>query len=103
MAIQRMSVRMCDVHLRAGKKVEGIPTPMKLDLCEEHMSMSVREALAFLNGGTSKTIPRQRKKAAGSNEPTAKVVRAWAHETGVECPATGRVPKSVVDAYLAAV
>ena len=34
--------------------------------------------------------------------PSAKQVRAWAAENGVDCPATGRVPARVVDAYLAA-
>lgn len=33
--------------------------------------------------------------------PSAKQVRAWAAEHGVDCPATGRVPARVVDAYLA--
>lgn len=35
--------------------------------------------------------------------PSAKQVRAWAAQHDVDCPATGRVPQRVVDAYLAAV
>lgn len=31
--------------------------------------------------------------------PTAAEIRAWANEAGVDCPATGRVPKSVRAAY----
>lgn len=42
-----------------------------------------------------------RKDDGPSLEP--KVVRAWAAEHGVDCPATGRVPRTVVDAYLEAV
>lgn len=34
--------------------------------------------------------------------PSAKEVRAWAAEHGVDCPPSGRVPARVVDAYLAA-
>ncbi|MGW3025833.1 Lsr2 family DNA-binding protein [Streptomyces sp. NPDC001221] len=41
--------------------------------------------------------PKARKRAASDHEPA--VVRAWARENGVDCPAMGRVPKAVVDAW----
>ncbi len=31
----------------------------------------------------------------------AALVRAWARENGVECPAKGRIPAAVLDAYSA--
>lgn len=32
----------------------------------------------------------------------SRAVRAWAREAGVDCPATGRVPKAIVDQWKAA-
>jgi hypothetical protein len=43
------------------------------------------------------TKAKTRKRAPSDHEPA--VVRAWARENGVECPAMGRVPKAVVDAW----
>lgn len=40
--------------------------------------------------------------AGDTTGPSAKEVRAWAAQHDVDCPATGRVPQRVVDAYLAA-
>lgn len=37
-----------------------------------------------------------------SSGPSAKDVRAWAEEQGLDVPARGRVPASVLDAYAAA-
>jgi DNA-binding transcriptional MerR regulator len=34
--------------------------------------------------------------------PSAKTIRAWAAENGVDCPANGPVPSRVLDAFLAA-
>lgn len=44
--------------------------------------------------------PKPRKR--GAPDPDGVAARAWAKETGVDCPATGRVPKAVVDAWRAA-
>jgi hypothetical protein len=35
--------------------------------------------------------------------PSSKAVRAWAADAGIDCPASGPVPRRVVDAYEAAV
>lgn len=58
----------------------------------ERLEQELRDAKAKLRGGTT-TAPR----------PDAGQVRAWAAQAGVDCPATGRVPRTVVDAYLEAV
>lgn len=45
---------------------------------------------------------RSGRTAGPSNRPDAKVVRAWAQESGLEVPARGRVPASIIEAYEAA-
>ncbi len=40
--------------------------------------------------------------SGSSGGPSAKDVRAWAQEQGLDVPARGRVPASVLDAYSAA-
>lgn len=40
--------------------------------------------------------------ASGSSGPDAKQVRAWAQEQGLDVPARGRVPGSIIEAYEAA-
>lgn len=40
-----------------------------------------------------------RRPAATASGPDAKAVRAWAQEQGLDVPARGRVPASVIEAY----
>lgn len=61
----------------------------------QKLEAQLREAKAKLRGSTPTAAP-------SGDGPSAKEVRAWAAETGVECTATGRVPQSVRDAYDAA-
>lgn len=63
----------------------------------ERLEQELRDAKAKLRGGT----PAAKTDDGPNRDP--KVVRAWAAEHGVDCPATGRVPRVVVDAYLEAV
>lgn len=59
----------------------------------EALEKQLREARAALR-------PKRRPEPAPAVAP--KEVRAWARANGVECPASGRVPRTVVEAYLAA-
>lgn len=59
------------------------------------------EAEAKLREITGKPA-RQTQPAAAAAGPLPAVVRAWAKANGVSCNPHGRVPTSVVDAYLAA-
>ena len=66
----------------------------------ERLERQLAEAKAKLRGparaaAVAVVAPNQ----AGAS---AKEIRAWAASAGVDCPATGRVPGAVVDAYLAA-
>jgi WhiB family redox-sensing transcriptional regulator len=56
---------------------------------------------AQLPGGTS---PRAEPaaEAATPGAPTAKEIRSWAHDAGIKCPGTGRIPHTVRAAYLEA-
>lgn len=54
---------------------------------------------ALLTGKPAERVLLTAKEAAGVD---AKTIRAWAAEHDVDCPKTGRVPRRVVDAYLAA-
>lgn len=64
---------------------------------------AARKALRSASGTPS---PRPGVDGPGSTTPTAgpssKAVRAWAAENGISCPAVGKVPRAVVDAYQAA-
>lgn len=59
----------------------------------ERLQRELAEARAILRGGKTVTA---------SSGPDPKAVRAWAAANDVECPAMGRVPRAVVDAYQAA-
>lgn len=48
------------------------------------------------------TPPKKKGSRRASPSYDAKAVRAWACEAGVACPAVGRVPKAVLDAWRAA-
>ncbi len=57
----------------------------------ERLERELREAKARMKGGTVE-----------DSGPSAADIRAWAKSEGVECPAKGRVPESVREAYEAA-
>lgn len=60
----------------------------------ERLEQQLREAKRKLRG----TPPSRRSDVAAD----PKTIRAWASDNGVDCPARGRVPQAVVDAYTAA-
>lgn len=61
----------------------------------EKLEQQLAEARAKLRGGTTSA----RSSAAAADGPSAAQVRAWAAENDVECPAVGRVPNVVRQAY----
>lgn len=52
--------------------------------------------------GTTRRSAAARHSAVRDAGLDPKIVRTWARETGVDCPAAGKVPGRVVQAYLAA-
>ncbi|MFD5656962.1 Lsr2 family DNA-binding protein [Streptomyces hirsutus] len=57
----------------------------------------LEQRLAELRAREAELAPAKKTKPQRDYEPAE--VRAWAKETGMDCPATGRVPKKVVDAW----
>jgi hypothetical protein len=58
--------------------------------------------LAELRERKAELAPAKAKKPRKHVDYPAAEVRAWAKGQGIDCPATGRVPKAVVDAWRAA-
>lgn len=58
--------------------------------------------LAELRARKAELAPAKAKKQRKPVDYPAAEVRAWAKGRGMDCPATGRVPKAVVDAWRAA-
>ncbi|MFJ1964868.1 Lsr2 family DNA-binding protein [Streptomyces massasporeus] len=58
--------------------------------------------LAELRERKAKLAPAKAKKPRKHVDYPAAEVRAWAKGQGIDCPATGRVPRAVVDAWRAA-
>ncbi|MFI0268601.1 Lsr2 family DNA-binding protein [Streptomyces luteogriseus] len=58
--------------------------------------------LAELRARKAELAPAKAKKQRKPVDYSAAEVRAWAKGQGIDCPATGRVPKGVVDAWRAA-
>lgn len=71
------------------------------------LEAELKAARAALRSGRPATAGVRRRKPVQVNAAfdagvSAKTVRTWATQNGVECPAVGKVPGRVVDAYLAA-
>ncbi|MGJ3223779.1 Lsr2 family DNA-binding protein [Micromonospora aurantiaca (nom. illeg.)] len=61
-----------------------------------------REVLRAATGRPARSATPTAAAAAPAAEVSPKTVREWARRTGVEVPALGRIPRTVMDAYLAA-
>ncbi|MBL3669090.1 Lsr2 family protein [Streptomyces sp. M2CJ-2] len=59
----------------------------------------LEKRLAELRAREAELAPAKPKTKRKSPEYSATEVRAWAEKNGVDCPAAGRVPKKVVDAW----
>jgi hypothetical protein len=69
----------------------------EIELSERNQAKLQKALSPFI----SKAREVQPKRRTRRREPSSADVRAWAHENGVEVSATGRVPREVVDRYLA--
>lgn len=74
----------------------------EIDLTPDEKA-AFHDALAlYIASGRRVTSPRGRRASAPSDGPSARDIRAWAQEQGLDVPARGRVPAPVVEAYRAA-
>lgn len=110
MAKQILSHRVCDKHNeRPAREIrfELDGRPYVFDACGE-----CEDAFGTALAPWAKLASAQRAKAATTRTGRAsytyaaravpKLVRDWAQANGVDCPARGRIPRSVEDQYLAA-
>ncbi|HET9382569.1 MAG TPA: histone-like nucleoid-structuring protein Lsr2 [Streptomyces sp.] len=58
----------------------------------------LQKRLAQLQARQAELAPPKAKKRTSPSYPSAEI-RAWAKEAGVSCPAVGRVPTAVIDAW----
>lgn len=80
-------------------------TSYEVDLTEEEQTR-LREAVAPYAAVGRRAAGGRRASAGGASStadgPSAKEVRAWAVQQGLDVPARGRVPAEITDAYRAA-
>lgn len=102
-----------------GKRISGLLADLTQRIHDETAERQAREAaaaekarnakriaelkaeLARLQGKPAPTRPAATAASStqSSDEPTAAQIRVWASENGIECPAVGRVPGAVREAY----
>lgn len=98
---------------RAGEKARAAVEDLRQRVNAEEAEAKVREEIAALRQELAAKEEKLRglrpaKKAAKPRPAVpegivAKDVRAWAAERGIACPASGRIPKTVVNQYKAAI
>ncbi|MDT0476218.1 WhiB family transcriptional regulator [Streptomyces sp. DSM 41014] len=71
-------------------------------ICDETARLEAR--LAELRAREAELVPHKPKKKRGQGPASGRAaeIRAWARTAGFDCPAVGRVPKTVVDAWATA-
>ncbi|MGH8868808.1 MAG: histone-like nucleoid-structuring protein Lsr2 [Actinomycetes bacterium] len=70
----------------------------EIDLSEANAA-ALREAMAPYAGVARRMTPSGAPYTRVHVDPDPKVVRAWAGSAGVPCPARGRIPREVIEAF----
>lgn len=117
MTIVITRTRVCDLHARQGDDVEATRRTITVDgkrltpdLCDPCHEEHVGGFLALFQEPEPKGKRRRPSKAVTDKAATngtvprasARDVRKWAKEHGVEVPASGRLPREVQERYAAA-
>lgn len=96
-------------HARKATKIRTLLAELKSDLAADRQRRTAEAAARAEVERLQEELAeaRARLKSAGSSQPvltgpTSAELREWATANQVPCPAVGRVPNSVRDAYLAA-
>lgn len=75
----------------------------EIDLSDEHASELRATLETFVTGGRrlsrSKTRPQAGARTGSRSGPPASEIRDWARSHDIEVPATGRIPRSVREAF----
>jgi Lsr2 len=97
---------------RAATKIRDLAAELRTDLAEHTREAKLRAEQAELEARLAAIKEQLRPRrtqpvlpAAGDGEAPldTKAVRAWAEKQGLDCPARGRIPGAVTDAYRQAV
>lgn len=94
-----------DQAARARAALTGLRKRYAADRELEQITTEAEELekrLAELRARQEQLAPAKPKKQRTPVDYPAREVRAWARENSLDCPATGRIPKKVVDAWRAA-
>lgn len=82
-------------------------TSYEIDLSEAHAKEMLEDLEKWQSharqAGRSGRVARSTRPSGGSRNSESAVIRAWAHENGVQVSDRGRIPSSVIDQYHAAV
>lgn len=98
--VARLQGLLEEEHARREAARRAAEAKAELKRKKEQLERELASVKAQLRGGTTKkAAPGRSKDIAG---PTAKEIRDWARASGVDCPASGRVPHKVREAHDAA-
>lgn len=98
---KKVQVRLED-DLKGGEAAETVlfgldGTTYEMDLSEDN-AQSLRDALEVYVQH-ARVVPTTKRGKAVQRNTNAKEIRSWAISQGLEIPARGRLPKTIVDKY----
>lgn len=73
-------------------------TNYSIDLTDKEAA-GFEKSIAMYIAHATKVGGRRRPSSRGSGDYSAKAVRAWARDNGIDVPARGRIPAEVVEQY----
>lgn len=95
--VARLTGLLEEEQTRLETARKAVEAKAELKRKKEQLERELATVKAQLRGGTTKKAAPDR--SMDNEEPSAKQIRAWARASGVDCPASGRVPQKVREAY----
>ncbi len=71
----------------------------EIDLTSKEAAAFDKAIATYVENATKTSRRRSSSRAASTNGYDAKVVRAWARDSGIDVPERGRIPLAVVEQY----
>lgn len=97
LATLRVEVDSEAARARAAAEKAAAEAKVRADIARLEAELAKKRALLPKHKAAVKGMV-----SAATTGLNPKTIRAWARDAGVDCPASGRVPRRVVDAYTAA-
>lgn len=88
--------------VKLADKVQDLVDQLEIDVAEHERSAELRAEAAELEARLAQIrgeIGGKRPAATPGSTHDPKAVRTWAAARGMECPARGRIPRAVLDAF----